>query len=71
MVDFAGWEMPVQYGGILGEHKAVREQVGVFDISHMGEFFVHGSGASEWLDALLTNRVDRLADGEAQYSLML
>jgi aminomethyltransferase len=71
MVDFAGWEMPVQYGGILGEHKAVREQVGVFDISHMGEFFVHGSGASEWLDALLTNRVERLADGEAQYSLML
>ncbi len=71
MVDFAGWEMPVQYDGILAEHRAVREACGVFDISHMGEFMVSGPGASAWLDSLLTNRVARLAIGEAQYSLML
>ncbi len=71
MVDFAGWEMPVQYTGILDEHRAVREACGVFDISHMGEFFVRGSGAAAALDALLTNRVAALGLGEAQYSLML
>lgn len=71
VVDFAGWEMPVQYAGILAEHRAVREQVGVFDISHMGEFFVRGPQAATWLDGLLTNRVARLSDGEAQYSLLL
>ncbi len=71
IVDFAGWEMPVQYSGILDEHRAVREAVGVFDISHMGEFFVEGRGAVAWLDGLLTNRVAKLAVGEAQYSLML
>lgn len=71
MVDFAGWEMPVQYTGILDEHRAVRESCGVFDISHMGEFFVSGAKASAWLDSLLTNRVAKLAMGEAQYSLML
>jgi len=71
IVDFAGWEMPVQYSGILAEHQAVREKVGVFDISHMGEFFVRGAGAVAWLDSLLTNRVAKLGNGEAQYSLML
>jgi glycine cleavage system T protein len=71
MVDFAGWEMPVQYTGILDEHRAVRERCGVFDISHMGEFFVSGPGAEAWLDSLLTNRVARLGVGEAQYSLLL
>ncbi len=71
LVDFAGWEMPVQYTGILDEHREVRESCGVFDISHMGEFFVRGAKASDWLDSLLTNRVARLAVGEAQYSLML
>jgi aminomethyltransferase len=71
MVDFAGWEMPVQYSGILAEHKAVREEAGVFDISHMGEFFVSGPGSADWLDSLLTNRVAALSDGQAQYSLML
>ncbi len=70
-MDFAGWEMPVQYTGILDEHRAVREDCGVFDISHMGEFFVRGPKASEWLDSLLTNRVPALSVGEAQYSLML
>ena len=71
MVDFSGWEMPVQYTGILDEHRAVREACGVFDISHMGEFFVRGPRAAEWLDGLLTNRVSRLGPGESQYTLML
>ncbi|HEY5706720.1 MAG TPA: glycine cleavage system aminomethyltransferase GcvT [Terrimicrobiaceae bacterium] len=71
MVDFAGWEMPVQYTSILDEHKTVRENCGIFDISHMGEFFVRGPKASEWLDSLLTNRVPALDVGEAHYSLML
>jgi aminomethyltransferase len=63
--------MPVQYSSILDEHRAVREAVGAFDISHMGEFFVSGPGATAWLDGLLTNRVEKLAIGEAQYTLML
>ena len=71
LVDFAGWEMPVQYSGILDEHKAVREAVGVFDISHMGEFFVRGPGSAAWLDSLLTNNAGALANGTAQYSLLL
>jgi aminomethyltransferase len=71
IVEFAGWEMPVQYTGILQEHKAVREACGVFDISHMGEFFVKGSDATAWLDTLLTNNVSQLPVGQAQYSLML
>lgn len=71
LVDFAGWEMPVQYTGILDEHRSVREACGVFDISHMGEFLVTGAGAAAWLEGLLTNRVARLAVGEAQYTLML
>lgn len=71
LVDFAGWEMPVQYTGILDEHRAVRESVGVFDISHMGEFFIRGPGAAAWLDGLLTNRLTRLEPGQAQYTLML
>ena len=71
IVDFAGWEMPVQYSGILAEHKAVREAVGVFDISHMGEFFVSGPGSVAWLDSLLTNNVAALPEGTAQYSLLL
>lgn len=71
MVDFAGWEMPVQYTGILDEHRAVREAVGMFDISHMGEFFVRGENAAPWLDSLLTNNVASLSLGQAHYSLML
>jgi len=71
MVDFAGWEMPVQYSGILDEHRTVRESAGVFDVSHMGEFFVGGPGSAAWLDSLLTNNVAALADSTAQYSLML
>ncbi len=71
MMDFAGWNMPVQYGGILEEYHAVRGACGVFDISHMGEFFVKGPGAAAWLDSLLTNRIANLETDHAQYSLML
>lgn len=71
MVEFAGWEMPVQYTGILQEHKAVREGCGVFDISHMGEFFVSGPGATAWLDGLLTNNLASLPVGHAQYTILL
>ena len=55
MVPFAGWEMPVQYGSIIEEHQWVRNHVGVFDISHMGQFLISGSGAEAFLNRLLTN----------------
>jgi aminomethyltransferase len=71
MVEFGGWNMPVQYGGILEEHQAVRERLGVFDISHMGEFIVQGPGAAKWLDFLLTNQASSLPVGEGHYTLML
>jgi aminomethyltransferase len=71
LVEFGGWQMPVQYTGIVEEHKAVREAAGVFDISHMGEFFVSGRDAAAFLNGLLTNDVARLAIGEGQYTLML
>lgn len=71
MVPFAGWEMPVQYSGIVDEHKAVRGRVGVFDISHMGQFLVEGRGAEAFLNRALTNNVSRLAQGEGQYTLLL
>ncbi len=71
MVPFAGWNMPVQYTGILDEHKAVREACGVFDISHMGQFFVSGEGATDWLNTMFTNNLNKLVDGMGQYSIML
>ena len=70
MVPFGGWEMPVQYAGILAEHTAVRERVGLFDISHMGEFLVTGPNAERALNGLLTNDVTKLVVGQAQYTLM-
>ena len=71
MVDFGGWEMPVQYEGILGEHRAVRERVGLFDVSHMGEFELTGSDALPALQSLTPNDVGRLADGRCHYSAFL
>ena len=71
MVEFGGWYMPVQYGGIVEEHKAVREAAGVFDISHMGEFFIRGAGAQAFLNGLLTNDIAKLAVKQGQYTLML
>ena len=71
MVPFAGWEMPVQYKGIVDEHKAVRERVGIFDISHMGQFLIEGRGAEAFLNRALTNNVSLLAPGHGQYTLLL
>lgn len=70
MVDFAGWYMPVQYKGLREEHDCVRNQVGLFDVSHMGEVRVKGPKALETLQWLTTNDVEKLSKGEAQYSLL-
>ncbi|HEX6680969.1 MAG TPA: glycine cleavage system aminomethyltransferase GcvT [Gaiellaceae bacterium] len=70
MVPFAGWEMPVQYEGVIPEHKAVRADCGVFDVSHMGELEVEGPRAGVLLQSLLSNDIDRLDDGGAQYTLL-
>ena len=71
MVDFGGWDMPVQYSGIMEEHHAVRTSCGVFDISHMGQFLLRGEGAAAWLGGQLTNNPARLTNGQGQYTLML
>jgi aminomethyltransferase len=71
MVPFAGWLMPVQYTSIVEEHLAVRNNVGVFDISHMGQFIVDGAGARDWLNSMLTNNVDKLDVGIGQYTFLL
>ncbi|MBA2287614.1 MAG: glycine cleavage system aminomethyltransferase GcvT [Ktedonobacteraceae bacterium] len=68
MVDFGGWEMPVQYSGILEEHRAVRTHAGLFDVSHMGEFKVEGAGALAFLQYLVPNDVSRLAIHQALYA---
>ena len=70
MVPFAGWEMPVQYEGIRAEHLAVRRAAGVFDVSHMGEIETRGSGARALLQRLLSNDVEKMAVGGAQYSVL-
>jgi aminomethyltransferase len=70
MVPFAGWEMPVQYEGVIPEHRAVRTGAGVFDVSHMGELEVEGPRAGELLQTALSNDLDRLAIGDAQYTLL-
>jgi aminomethyltransferase len=70
MVPFAGWEMPVQYEGVIPEHRAVRTSAGVFDVSHMGEIDVEGPHAHELLQSLLSNDLDRLDPGQAQYTLL-
>ncbi len=68
MVEFAGFMMPVQYSGIIDEHVTVRETVGIFDLSHMGEFVVAGKGAAKAVQKLVTNDVDKLAPGRALYT---
>ena len=70
MVPFAGWEMPVQYEGVILEHHAVRRSAGVFDVSHMGQLHVEGPAAGAFLQSMLSNDLDRLSDGEAQYTLL-
>src|SRR5262245_26384517 len=68
---FAGWDMPLEYagGGVLKEHTAVREAVGVFDVSHLGKADVRGPGAIAFVNACLTNDLDRIGSGEAQYTM--
>ena len=70
MVQYAGFAMPVQYEGVLAEHAAVRNQVGLFDITHMGEILVTGPGAEAWLESLVTNRVAGIAIGKVVYNAM-
>lgn len=69
-IDFGGWELPVQFEGILKEHQAVREKAGLFDVSHMGEFIASGTGAAAYLQKLVTNDAAKLAPGAVQYSPM-
>lgn len=70
MVPFAGFDMPVQYSGLTEEHFAVREKVGIFDVSHMGQFFVEGPKAKDLLQFVTSNNIDNLVDGKAQYSCL-
>jgi aminomethyltransferase len=70
MVPFAGWEMPVQYEGVIPEHLAVRNDCGIFDVSHMGEFEVEGPQARGFLQSVLSNDLDRIGPGQAQYTLL-
>jgi len=70
IVDFAGYAMPIQYRGIVDEHRRVRSTAGLFDVSHMGEFFLSGSSALESLERITTNRAAALVDGRVQYSAM-
>src|SRR6266403_6256813 len=71
MVPFGGWLMPVQYTSIVEEHQAVRNNVGIFDISHMGQLIVDGTGARGWLNTMLTNNVGKLDVGTGQYTFLL
>jgi aminomethyltransferase len=70
MVEFAGWEMPVQYAGLLDEHEAVRTRAGLFDVSHMGEVVFRGPKALEALNRAFTNDLSKVADGQAQYGCL-
>lgn len=75
MADFGGWDMPIEYpstsgGGVLSEHQAVRQAVGLFDVSHLGKAAVTGDGALDFLNGVFTNDLNRIADGQAQYTLL-
>src|SRR6201997_4692863 len=70
LIDFGGWELPVQYSGVMDEHLACRSTAGLFDVSHMGEVHVEGSDAESFLNYLVTNNVAKLAVGQAQYTVM-
>jgi aminomethyltransferase len=71
MVPFAGWEMPVQYEGVIPEHLAVRTRAGLFDVSHMGQLEIRGAGALAFVQRMLSNDIDRIGAGQAQYTLLL
>ena len=79
MADFGGWDMPIEYpkvmvgdqaGGVLAEHSAVREKVGIFDVSHLGKISITGSGAVEFLNAIVTNDLTKISNGSSQYNLL-
>ncbi len=70
VADFGGWAMPIEYAGIVAEHAAVRESVGIFDVSHMGKLRITGDGALAAVNAILTNDINRISDGQAQYSML-
>ena len=70
LVEFGGWEMPVQYGSIMDEHHATRKAVGIFDVSHMGRFYFSGSNIESFLDGLTTRRILGIEPGRIRYSLM-
>ena len=69
-VDFAGWQMPVQYSGVVEEHMAVREDCGIFDVSHMGEIEVSGPVAESAVQSVITNDIERIGDGQCQYTFV-
>jgi aminomethyltransferase len=71
IIPFGGWLMPVHYTGIVDEHQAVRKNVGMFDISHMGQLIVSGPAAARWLNEMLTNNIDKLEVGQGQYTFLL
>jgi len=71
MVPFAGWDMPVQYEGVIPEHRAVRGHAGIFDVSHMGQLEIRGPGTIPFVQAMLSNDIDRIGPGKAQYTLLL
>src|SRR5665647_2700307 len=68
--EFGGWLMPLEYTGVLAEHTAVRERVGLFDVSHLGKALVAGPGAAAYLNTRLTNNLNRIGAGQAQYTLL-
>ena len=75
LADFGGWDMPIEYpaqsgGGVIAEHTAVRERVGIFDVSHLGKAEIIGEGALEFLNSAITNDLDRITDGQAQYTML-
>ena len=70
MVPFAGYQMPIQYSGVVEEHMRVREAVGIFDVSHMGEFYIQGEGSLELIQKISSNDASKLDIGKAQYSCM-
>ena len=70
LIDFGGWELPVQYTGVMDEHLACRNAIGLFDVSHMGEVHVEGEGSENYLNYLVSNNVMKIADGQAQYTAM-
>ena len=75
LADFGGWDMPIEYpaqsgGGVIAEHTAVRERVGIFDVSHLGKAEIIGEGALEFLNSAITNDLNRITDGQAQYTML-